>query len=58
VQQDGVDALAKDGTATTLLPGAFYFLGETKNHQLLFYVKQAFPWLFLPIAILAQALPP
>jgi imidazolonepropionase len=31
VQQDGVDALAKAGTVATLLPGAFYFLGETQK---------------------------
>ena len=31
VQQDGIDAMAAAGTVAVLLPGAFYFLNETRR---------------------------
>jgi len=43
VQPDGVDALAKADTAATLLPGAFYFLGETQKSPIALLCEAGVP---------------
>ncbi len=52
VREDGVRAMAESGTVATLLPGAFYFLRETRKPPLELFRKY-----FVPIALATDCNP-